>query len=831
MFYTNVARKGNNILLRGYNNDGKPIKNKFKFAPHLFIKSKNRTDFKSMYGDYLELVEFDDISEMKQYINEYEDILDLYGNYNPINQFISQLFDVPEIEYNYDYIKIVSIDIETTNDHGQPNPYLALEKINLITVKNFHTKKKTTFTTLDVNVNDFDSEVIKVSTEKLLLEKFVLHFSKDYPDVITGYFTDNFDIPYICNRILKVLSETYLYKLSPWGIVNSKEETNEKNGKKDIFYEILGISSLDYSRLYPKLTLKKLENKKLDTVAKEELENFTKLENPYSTFKEFYENDPKLFTEYNIRDVDVVDELEEETRVINLAIDIAYQSKCNFEDVYSPVKLWDSILYNELMLENIVVDNKNRRTFNSGIIGAYVKEMHPSVYDYICSIDAISLYPSILMALNMSPETLIDGCEVSLSNFEKILRREIDTNFLKEKNYSMAANEQCFDRSIEGIFPKSIKKKFTKRNADKSEMLKYEGLYQKTKSSEHKRLITIYDIKQKSKKVLLNCLYGVTTNEFFRFFDNRIAEGITSTGQLILKTIERDLEKHLQNETRMKEKFIFYGDTDSIYLTLAPIIEKYYKDHTIEEKIDIMDVISKEIVESGAKMITDNLSDYLNFKEHAISFKREALASRGIWTAKKRYAMNVYNSEGVSYNPPKLKILGLEIIRSSTPNIVKAFLKESVKLSLNSNNDELREYINEIKNKWKTYEIEDIARPTGINELTKYLDESSLYSKGTPAHIKAGIIYNNFIENNNLTNYHNLITEGDSIKYVYLKEPNPFKDSIIGWKDKIPKELELEKWIDYDKMFDINLIKPLDKILKAINWKLEEPSELEFEYE
>lgn len=841
-FYTNVLQDSNEILFRGYK-DGKKIQQKVKYSPSLFIENKFG-EYESLDGTKLSRKRFDTISDLKDHIKNFEtvDNVTLYGTGKMDVQFINDYFKKNyNLEYNFQLLNIKSIDIETKVDVANIDTENVPNEITLITLKDFHTKEIKTFGCWDFKL-DFERidkflkkqnltldrnrlqkfEYVKCANEKDLLEKFIGYWSSDYPDIVTGWNIDNFDIPYLSNRISKVLNDRFLKKCSPWGSVE-KKYVNLTDDREILTFLWDGISILDHMVLYKKFSGKSLVNYALTTVSKEELKR-DKLSHDYGSFQNFYEQDPYMFTVYNIIDVDLVDALEEKTKLIQLIVDIAYQSGVNYNNVFSKIASWEGILYNYFLSKKIVPNLRSKIKTRKRILGGYVKEIEPTSHDWNVAFDATSLYPSIIMALNMSPETIVD-CPLYPSSDEtidKIIDFSYDLDFLKDKNRSIAANGQQFTNEKEGWFPIIIKGFFGDRQMFKKEMLNLESTDPKNPK------IPMLNIKQMTIKILLNSLYGAMANEHFIFYDPRIAEGITMTGQAIIRINERKINTFLENYFQKPGQYCYYCDTDSLHITLNEIVKRDYiglDNRTVSKKLSDVceDLLSPEI-----QKICSELGDYMNFFDpKKISFKREFIASRGVYTAKKRYCLNVYNSEGVEYDPPKIKIMGLEIIRTTTPLIVKDKLREGVKIILTKENKDLIKFIEEFKEEYMKLDYDSISCPTSLNNLIKYEVQGEVtgYAKGTPMHVKSAINFNNMLNKFDIKNLER-IHDGDKIKYLILKEPNPLGEEVLGYKDLLPTELDIIKFIDYNRMLDKTFLAPISRIAEAIKWDIEKKATL-----
>jgi DNA polymerase elongation subunit (family B) len=831
LFYTNVFARGNYVYFRGFK-DGKRVNQKIPFQPTFYVRSPKETGFKTLWGENLDKVKFSSINEAKDFVKQYRDVSNfpIYGNYNYAYQFISKLFP-EEIKFDISLMNILTIDIETTTEYGFPDVRSAQEQVILISAQNFQTKQITTFGCGPYLSKKDNAKYVKCADEFDLLRQFINFLKADYPDVITGWNSQLFDVAYLSARIVKVLGEKALEECSPWGIVTTSEVPYAR-GRTQLAYTWMGISILDYMELYKKFSYKMVENYKLDTVAKEEL-NKEKIKSPYSSFKEFYTNDWDLFVDYNIVDVELVDQLEDKMRIITLILTMAFDAKCNFIDIYSSVRTWDCILYNKLLKQNIIVHNPPNvdPDLDRQIMGAYVKEPNPSQYDWVVSFDATSLYPSIIMTWNMSPETLVNG-QKYLADDDRSIQRLIDRDFktdtIHDDGVAMTANGQCFRKDKKGIFPELIEFYFSERQIAKKLMLKAQSNYEKTKDKKYLNEISSLNSRQMAAKILMNSLYGAMGNIYFRYYDIRIAEGITMTGQFLIRSVANKLNNFVNKECKTEGiEYSFYSDTDSTYITLGELVKRNMKDKTNEEIVDVLDKYCMTQIEPAINEACEDLSEYLNVYQRKIKFKREIIADRGIWIAKKRYAVNVYNSEGVTYNPPKLKVLGMEIVRSSTPAPVRKALKEAVSIALTKDELTLRAFVADLEKTWHSLNPEDIAFPRGVNGIKEYSDPSSVFRKGTPIHVRGALIYNHLVKSKNLEKKYQLIQEGDKIKFLYLREPNILGTHVITFTGEIPPEFKIHEYVDYDKMFEKSFLEPLKSLLSCIGWQVREQATLE----
>lgn len=826
-FYTYAKHYGNTILYRGIEN-GKRVTGRRDFKPTMFVKSDKPSKYKSMYGESVSPIQFDSNKEAAEFAERYKEVSNfpIYGQTNWNYQFLTEKYP-EDIEWDISQIKIFSIDIETTVENGFPDVFNPLEKILLITLQDNVTKKITTFGTgpftQTSETSNYDVDYKQCRDERELLVRFLDWWSVNTPDVLTGWNTDFFDVPYLISRVERVLDEDYKKVFSPFKLVAKK--IKKIMGREQMTYDIQGVAQLDYLALYKKFTYITRPSYKLDNIAETELGK-KKLESGFDTFREFYEKDWNRFVEYNIIDTALVDQLEDKMKLIELILTMAYDAKCNFQDVFSPVRTWDSLLYNHLWKQNVVLPQSEAKQSRS-IVGAYVQDVIPGEYEWVASFDATSLYPSIIMQYNMSPETLVPGSMQDVT-VDGLLEGKYDLSLLKEKNYSMTANGQCFTNDKLGYMPEIVQKFFDDRQKYKKLMLKAKQDLIDTGDEKYKNDISKYNNFQMARKIQLNSLYGAMANQYFRFYDDRIAEGITMSGQHIIRQTAAGLDKFLNKVCGTEdEMYSFYSDTDSCYITLKGLVDKYYSKMDKDKLIDVLDKIGDEQIEPCIAKSMDELAEYTNAFAKKLVFKREAIADRAIWVAKKRYAMNVYDNEGVRYQTPDLKVMGLEIVRSSTPACVQDSLKEAVRLCLTSDEKTLQEYIKKTRNEFATLDAEEIAFPRGCNNLQKYTDSANIYASKTPMQVRGSLLYNFYLKKHKLDQKYEMIQEGDKIKFLYLKEPNIIGENCISFNTKIPKEFDIHKYVDYNLMFEKAFLDPMDTIVKALGWHTEKQNTLE----
>jgi DNA polymerase elongation subunit (family B) len=634
-----------------------------------------------------------------------------------------------------------------------------------------------------------------------------------------------YDIPYIAGRIDRILGEKEARRLSPWGNIRRRELVIK--GREQISYEVAGVSIIDYLDLYKKFTYKAQESYRLDHIANVELGQKKLDHSEFETFKDFYTKDWQKFIDYNIRDVELVDQLEDKMKLIELCFTMAYDAKINFNDVFFQVRTWDAIIYNYLKKRNIVIPPKDRSEKSDKFAGAYVKEPIPGKYDWVVSFDLNSLYPHLIMQYNISPETILDERHPS-ATVDKILQRQVDLE--KYSDYAVCPNGAMYRKDVRGFLPELMEKMYNDRVIFKKKMLEAKQQYEKTKTKELEREISRCNNIQMAKKISLNSAYGAIGNQYFRYYKLANAEAITMSGQVSIRWIERKMNSYLNKILKTNDvDYVIASDTDSIYLNMGPFVETVYKgrEKTTEEIVGFLDKVCEVEFEKYIESSYQELADYVNAYDQKMQMKRENIADRGIWTAKKRYILNVWDSEGVRYDEPKLKIMGLEAVKSSTPAPCRQKIKDALKIVMTKTEDEMIAFIDNFRKAFNQLPPEEISFPRSINDVNKHKSSSTLYCKGTPIHARGAILYNHLIKEKKLDKKYAKIQNGEKIKFCYLKLPNPIRENVISYIQEFPKEFGLDKYIDYDLQFSKAFLEPMKVILDAINWKVEKTVNLE----
>ena len=814
-FYTNVLQWGNQLFVRGVEN-GQRIKRKVRYEPTLFNLVSEPTGYTTLDGKHVLPKKFDSITEAKDWYNSHKKQNLVFGNTQYNYCYIGDEYpgDVP---WDKDQICIVTIDIEVECENGFPNPKDAAEPMLSITMKNHQNKKIIVWGLHEFQNHRDDVDYRMCKDEADLLFKFLDTWSSIEPDIITGWNTEFFDIPYLCNRIAKVLDKDMVNKLSPWGKVHEREVY--QMGRKHQVYNIYGVAALDFFDLYRKFTYTNQERYTLDHIAFVELGE-RKAGNPYDTFSEWYQKDYQSFIEYNIQDVEIVDKLEDKMRLIELCLTMTYDAKVNMTDVLGTVRYWDILIYNYLRKRKIVIPQKRDHEKVEKFEGAYVKDPQVGMHKWVMSFDLNSLYPHLIMQYNISPETLVNG---GADMVEGMVDKVLDGKIKNNTEYSMTPNGAFFRRDVKGFLPELMENVYNDRVKYKKLMLEAKQEYEDTGNTALLKKISRYDNIQMAKKISLNSAYGAIGNNWFRYFDLLVATAITTSGQLSIRWIERSLNIHLNKilETDNVD-YVIASDTDSVYITFDKLVTKLFPEGTPTEKIvNFLDKIASEKLEPFIDKSYQHLAREMNAYEQKMQMSREAIADKGIWTAKKRYILNVWDMEGVRYKEPKLKIMGIEAVKSSTPAPCREKIKQALKIMMSGGEKMLNKFIQEFRDEFMKLPPEDIAYPRSCNGVQKFRGESQLFAKGAPIHVKGAILYNHLVNKQKLENKYPLIQEGDKIRFLHLRQPNVFQSSAFSFMTEVPKELDIAGKIDYDMQYEKSFVEPLKVITEKMNWLID----------
>lgn len=827
-FYTSVNRYKNDILYRGYNHAGARIEKKEKFGPTLYTTtSKSDSDWTTLKGYPLNPKTFDKMSEARQFLEAFKEVsgFEVHGTTNYVHQFITNRWP-DKIPYKEEWINTTYLDIEVDSaGKGFPEPSEAIYPVTAITLKSSNNDSYMVWALKGWKASEslLDVPVVfrECKTENELLAMFLAHWCKNYPDIITGYNVLMFDLPYLVNRLRRISCEEAALRMSPWGVINSKTQRDSYNNEVDV-YEIVGIQTVDYMVLFKKFgySYGTLESYSLAHVAHVVLGEAKLSYDEYGSLANLWEQNPQLYIDYNIKDVILIVQLEEKLKLISLAMTMAYMAGVNISDTFGTVAIWDSIIYRELNRKKVAVPPskvKNKKSYPGG----YVKDPLLGVKEWLVSFDLNSLYPNLIVQYNMSPETIVEGA------------RDYGPDHYMDcapvgGDYAVAANGAMFSKDRVGVLPEIIMGLYDQRRVIKGNMLKAQQEFELKKSSEAEANIIQLNNGQMAVKILLNSLYGALANKYFRYFDMRIAEGITLSGQLSIRWAEREANRGMNKLLKTgNADYVVAMDTDSLYINFGPMMERLKPDNPVEAIDKICESHFVNLFNTAYERLHENMNSYSN----RMVMAREAIADRGFWTAKKRYILNVHNNEGVQYAEPKIKVSGIEAIKSSTPQVVRDKMRDIFKIIMNGTEQEMQADLVKFKADFEKMPASDISFPRGVSDVGKWADPVVGYKKGTPIHVRAALVYNTQVNKLALSGVHDSIGNGDKIKFCYLRTPNPTGGNVIGFPQHLPKEFGIDTYIDYELQYQKAFLDPLVPILNAIQWKPEEVHTLDSFFE
>jgi DNA polymerase elongation subunit (family B) len=832
-FYTNVCRTRDKILVTGYKGNEKQQLS-VAYRPNHYVPSKKgETAYRSLDGRPLEVVNLNSMGGARKFRESYQGTsgFEIHGYDKYIYTYIADKFQ-GDIEFDPKLIRVATLDIECESENGFPDPKLAEEKVNAITIKPFRHNAHT------FGIGPWDDAPKNVKyyecvDEAQLLTEFIKYWRKSKFDIITGWNVDSFDMTYLCNRVDKLFGEGEHKKFSPWNMSDVREYRNQY-GKMDVSFTLYGINIVDYLDLYRKHTFVNQESYKLDHIAHVELDKKKLDYSEYGSLHKLYQQNYPLFLEYNVKDVTLVEDLEDKLGLLELTYSMSYNAKCNYGDTFGMVKYWETIIYNFLKKQNIQTPpQKLDRSKQHQIVGAYVKEPLVGKHDWVMSFDLNSLYPHIIMQHNISPEKMIKGGARMDVNVQKMLDGDVDLSSLKESNRTVTPNGVMFTRDRQGFLPELMEQFYDERKLWKKKMIEYQIERESCKDLPRKReldtLIKRAYNNQQVRKIALNSAYGALANQYFAFFDPNLAEAITMTGQLVIKTAEKTINKWMNDVLKTEDKdYVIAMDTDSVYITFDDLVSQVFPEDTDKGKIcDFLNTIGQDKVEQVLAKGYNELADYTNAFQQKMQMGREVIADRGIWTAKKRYILNVFDNEGVRYETPKLKMMGIETAKSSTPQWVRGKLTDAFKVVMNGTEEELWDFVETARKDFRNLPVEDMASPRGCNNLQNYKDASMIYGKGTPIHVRGALLYNHQLEKKNIHKRYELIMNSDKIRFTYLTLPNPINENVISFPNVLPKELDLNKYVDYDMQFNKSFIEPLKAVIGLIGWNVEPVASLD----
>lgn len=874
--YANIFydTKKSNIHLWEYDSNGIRQEQVTPFEPYCYRLNPRGSFSHVTSGDKYSKVTFKKYKEQQDFVKYQGPVNVCEGDIQPQVRFLVDNYHKQDLLSNLPQLHIHYIDIEVKSAKGFPQAENETDEILLITVYSNKTKKYHIFGQYDYTPESDNVIYELAKDEKELLKKYIKWYCENYPDIITGWYSRSFDIPYIIDRLTfskmefdkneikeykKNLSGDYFERKRARDQINTKlSPVNYVNPTYfDDTYDIGGVTQLDYIEMYKDYSMNDRESYKLNFIASLEL-GIGKVEFEGSLM-ELWKTDWKKYCRYNIRDVDLIVKLDDKLSFIELIQMQAYFCRVALEKVASPIRKFDSYLLSLLKDTNKILPTAEHHDKDT-LPGGFVAEPRKGYYRYICSFDFTALYPHIMFALNLSPETYvatvldeignhyisIDITKIDLEEHYKLVNKDecIDKiiggaklkKFIKDNNLIMSPNGLLF-KPKEGFIPKLVHDVFNKRKEAKKIMLDYKKrlskLLKKQKIQnlsdnkldreikECEDIIKKYDLRQNGLKIFANSVFGVFAQNTFRFYSIEFASAITLTGQKLINYVsdeDNNLFKKLFGEDIIAT---VYNDTDSSYLDYTPFVEKNnITDDKLVEKINEFN--EEHINPFHEKILKEFSSTMLNNPTNWFDLKRESIALGGIFIKKKKYAINVLDEEGNTYSEPQLKVKGMEIVRSSTPSFCRDKIKEIVKLMLDTmERKKVVDNIRVIQKEFKKEEIPNISFPRGINNLKKYADfKWPKVGKQCPIQVRAANNYNYLIKKLGLEMKYGLIHEGEKAKYIHIYNDNPiiFDQNVIGFKEVLPEEFGIDEYIDIKKQFEKSFMSPIQTLSETVGW-------------
>lgn len=838
------------IRLATWSETGQRITVSRTYYPYLYVETNGQNDETSLYNTKLKKKTFNSSKERRLFTEKDENNR-IFHNFTCSQQFLIDEFS-SEIE-NPDFVKhplkIFYLDIETYSPDEFPEPNLAKAPVNMITIYDSLTQ---TFHSFGLHPYDSHDNVVYhyCKDEVVLLGSFLEFFEKDYPDIVATWNGELFDIPYLVNRISRVLSEDDSKRLSPYRNLIGKEIFTKFGRKAEKFY-IEGIANLDYMNVYKKFCPIQRESYSLGSIGALELGE-TKVEYEESNLSSLADKNWKQFVEYNIQDVNLLVKLEEKLSYLSILRSLSHVGLTNLETAMSTISIVAGAVAIQAKKNNKIIPTfPHKEDDGVTIEGGFVSEPQRGFHEAVISFDANSLYPNLIRTCNMSPETkvgTIDGQNddgtytLTHASGKKYRLTEEKLNiFIEKENLSRTKIGTLFYQKEEGLVPQIVAENYKKRVDIKRELkkIKRELLSLSKDSPEYKQKKnreSVLNNKQYALKILMNSIYGAFANNFFFLSDRDIARSITLTGQTVIKHANEIIENFfveagIDRETLKTNPPTIYNDTDSVYISIQPLIEKnniklLKKDKTLSSE-------AEKLIENLEKYINEKICDWakkeLNSNKPTLEFKRESICDVGIFIQKKRNVLHVIDEEGVPCD--KTKYTGIEVVRSTMTKEVKVFNKKIIETMLKTRDPSQTNIImDKIYEEFQTKPENELSFVVGIKNYEKYADSCNELTtiKGMPVHVKAAYYYNYFIKTMKLDKKYEKINSGDKIQYYYVQQPNKYALTVMAFKNRLPEEFKDIFPMDKEKQFEKLVSETMRKLFEPVGWQIREPSQMNY---
>jgi len=817
------------IFLSTWTEDGDRISSEIPFRPYLYIEQEGAKDGTSIFKTSLVKKSFKNSIDRRRFTENTANKR-LFHNLSPEQQFLIDLYKDHNTnsEFSKFALKTYFIDIETYSVGEFPVPEKAKDQINLITIFDTITQTTHTWGLTEQYTPTLDKCIYyRCKDEEDLLIRFADFWKADYPDIVSGWNTEGFDIPYIMNRCIRLFGEEFIQQFSPVGRVTSRKIFTSTFGKEVTKWVMCGLNHIDYLEIYKTFSVGERESYSLNYISEIEL-NEGKIAYNATSLGELASTDWKTFVDYNIQDVHLLVKLEHKLKYLQIVRLLAYRGCTNFEAALGKVSIVTGAVAIQAHKQGYIIPTFGTSADRESYEGGYVKEPVRGLQTAITSFDVNSLYPNTIITLNISPETKIG----------KIVTGDIDTDkeitiklvngkshttqvedfkkMMKQEKIALSKAGVLYSQKAKGVIPNLINEIYKERVEIQKQLHVLE--LEKTPTKETKDKMIYLDTLQYTFKIYLNSIYGTFANKHSSLMDIDNAMSITITGQNVAKAGSSIIDEYLKTKYDITGKSCtIYQDTDSVYITIQPLLDKLGIQLLEGDKINpvVYSLVSDIDKEVNTEILNWAKNELFSIDPRYV-FKREAIADVGVFLQKKRYILRVLDNKGIPMD--KFKFVGVELVRSTTPKKVKKFIENITKTALLTKNPKTT---NEVyRNSYEEFcklSPDDVALRSSINNLEKYAEGASLFKfqNATPSHVKGAIAYNILVKKNNLDLKLELIRTGQKVKKLYCKK-NSYGLDAISYPVAFPEEFNLQ--VDWDKMFAKLVTQPVERLYEAIDW-------------
>lgn len=826
----------NRITLFTWDKQGNRVTEEHEFKPYLYVEDPFAKDAISLFNTPLRKITFSDVFKRKKFA-EMEN--KTFFNIQPEQQFLMERFRNADPNKFYDFpLKNYFLDIETFSENGFPDPLLANDPINLISVHDSISDIIYTFGLQKEFYTQDERVVYRCFEDELTMMKaFIRFWRKDFPDIVSGWYSDGFDLPYLCNRINKLYNdEEACNRLSPVGRVYKKDNVKKRLEEYKQVWTIVGVTHIDYQYAYKVFTKTPRASYALNAIGEEEL-GVGKLQHNAVSLSELARNDWHKFVRYNIQDVQLLVDLEDKLKYLETCRNLAYRGLSPLISSLSTIGIVTGVAAQKALERDRIIPTFNPQE-SQKFEGGFVKVPQVGIQKALLYYDANSLYPNTIVTLNISPETkmgkIISRDEhnitlVTTKNKTYTLTHEQFGKFIDKEKICISKTDILFTQKSRGIFSDIIEGIYAERVTIKDELKQLKSNIDKHQKDtpEYNQLkikIQLLDLQQYTIKIFLNRIYGYFAEKHSPLYDIDLAASVTLTGQACIKEASQICNDYINKTYGIDYDAIVMNDTDSVVLSIQPILEQLHEPFLINGDINprvytIAENINNAIDTNINLWARNDLKSQLPKYE----FKRENISSSGAFLKKKNYILHIRDDEGKAVN--KFLYKGVDVVRTSTPKVLKPFIKNTIEtLIIRADKKEIEAIMRDTYEKYDTFSVEETAVPRSLNGYDKYFAKSKDFKigKGTPIHVKGSIYYNLLLKIFKLDNKIPSLKSGDKIKFMYVL-PNKYNIKVLAFLNDFPPEFKEHFKPDKDKMFELTVLNPIKRLFEAINWEVRNP--------